>query len=312
VTVPQVQISARDHYLALLDPLPLSGAIAIASVLYRESRLDPGSQGVQATERGGVRNPHGAYGIASWNGPRQQDYTTFCDVNHLEYDNLYNQLDFVLHEMANHYPLSWAAIRSGAAYQSIIEVVVDEYENPKDKAAEIRDAIVIADALAKAPLTHAPSPAPAPTPVPAPLPQAPRPPTPPPTPPPIVSSADIHHTTFQDNVGRYRDFLITERDSVVAEFNSEISALNALLSSQATSAATQGPILMNQTKPAIASTGVWGSIISIGVPFLSQIADTLGHSVDPKLQAIGSILGGLLALYGRVSATAQITGVLKS
>lgn len=65
-------------------------------------------------------------------------------------------------------------------------------------------------------------------------------------------------------------------------------------------------------KPALASSGVWGGIIAAGVPLLSQLSDYMGHSVDPRLQLAGSVIGGLLAIYGRVTAAAPVSGVLKS
>lgn len=152
MSVPQVQLTARTHYLSLPNPLPLNGAIAIPSVLYRESGLRPGSQGVQSTEHGGVLNPRGAYGIASWNGPRQGDLKDFCDERGLSYDSLEAQLDFVLHEAANGYPVTWAAIRSSASLEAVVKTFVEDYERPKNPAAEIADAIRIARALAAVPV----------------------------------------------------------------------------------------------------------------------------------------------------------------
>jgi hypothetical protein len=68
---------------------------------------------------------------------------------------------------------------------------------------------------------------------------------------------------------------------------------------------------MNGTKAAIASTGVWGALIAMAMPILNQVAVGMGDSVDPKIQAAGVIIGGLLSIYGRVTATAKVTGVLK-
>jgi hypothetical protein len=143
-------VRAVIFYLSLPDPLPKAGAVALVSVLYRESRLKPGSQGNQASEHGGVLNPTGAYGIASWNGPRQQALKDFCDkhIPVLAYGALDSQLLFVLTEMANSYQKTWAAVRNPAlSYGEIIAAIVREYENPKEPEPEIADAIAYAREL---------------------------------------------------------------------------------------------------------------------------------------------------------------------
>jgi hypothetical protein len=63
-------------------------------------------------------------------------------------------------------------------------------------------------------------------------------------------------------------------------------------------------------KAAIASTGVWGSALAAFIPIASLIGDALGHSSDPKLVMIGSVLAACLGLYGRITATAPIVGVI--
>lgn len=229
MSVPQVQITARDHYLGLADPLPLDGAVALCAVLYRESGLKPGSQGVQGTEHGGVLNPRGAYGIASWNGPRQGDLKDFCDKRVLPYDRLEPQLDFVLHEMAGSYPLSWAAVRSSAFFETIIRTVVEEYERPKNPSAEISDAIRIGAALGGVPLTGARSPSPAPrVPVPT-LPQiAPGGPRPAPGLPPMSSTAAGRISAGLDLLRQMRDARVAElaaADPEVVACEAAISAL---------------------------------------------------------------------------------------
>lgn len=62
-------------------------------------------------------------------------------------------------------------------------------------------------------------------------------------------------------------------------------------------------------KPAISSKSFWGSVITLVVPVVSYVADTMGASVDPKMQMAGSALGGLLALYGTMTRTAPISGI---
>ena len=108
--VPKVQITARDYYV-LTKGIPLGAAVALVSVLYYESKLNPGSQGYQTTETPGALNSYGAYGIASWNRPRQQDLLNFATQHNLAVNALDTQLAFVLTEIANSYPNCWAAIQ---------------------------------------------------------------------------------------------------------------------------------------------------------------------------------------------------------
>jgi hypothetical protein len=143
-----VGVKAVQYYLGLPDPLPKVGAVALVSVFHRESNLRPGGQGTQASEHPGALNPSGAYGIASWNGPRQQALKDFCDKHQLAYDSLTSQLSFALHEIANGYPKTWAAVRdTGLSYGQIIPTIVREYENPKEPDPEIADATAYAREL---------------------------------------------------------------------------------------------------------------------------------------------------------------------
>jgi hypothetical protein len=132
---PTVLVHAVRYLLG--KGLPLNGAVAVAVVLYCESMLNTGSQGVQSTEHGGVLNPDGAYGIASWNGPRQARLQAFCERQGIDVTLLEAQLYFVLNECANFYPKSWAAIRSDQSANDIIITFVADYETPKDIPAEV-------------------------------------------------------------------------------------------------------------------------------------------------------------------------------
>jgi hypothetical protein len=153
-----IQAFAAKHFID--KGLPVNGAVALACVLYFESKLNPGSQGVQSTEHGGVLNRQGAVGIASWNGPedqskigdpvhdRQAALAAHAQKHGLAWNALETQLDFVLNEIANRYPRSWAAIRAGAwTCADIIAVLVAEYENPADHAKEIAGAVEFAGPL---------------------------------------------------------------------------------------------------------------------------------------------------------------------
>jgi hypothetical protein len=92
-----------------------------------------------------VLNPSGAYGIASWNGPRQAALAAFASTKGLDVALVNTQLLFVLTEAANSYPKVWAAITNpNLTYDQIIPIFVADYENPADHAKEIAAALAIA------------------------------------------------------------------------------------------------------------------------------------------------------------------------
>jgi len=64
-------------------------------------------------------------------------------------------------------------------------------------------------------------------------------------------------------------------------------------------------------KSALASIGIWGSLLSI-VPVLLDTALDLGTigALGPHSAAIVAGVGGLISLYGRLTATKKITSVL--
>lgn len=144
MTTPLIAQTAIQHYLG--KGLSKDTAVGIVSCLYYESKLAPGSQGVQSTETPGALNPSGAYGIASWNGPRQAALAAFASSKGLDPSKLETQLDFVLTESANSYPKVWAAIQNGARYQDLIPIFVADYENPADHQKEIDAAMGYANA----------------------------------------------------------------------------------------------------------------------------------------------------------------------
>lgn len=134
---------AVEHYLG--KGLTKDASVGIVAVLMAESSLNPGSQGVQSTETPGALNPSGAYGVASWNGPRQAALQSFATKKGMNPADLNTQLDFVLTEAANSYPAMWAAIRDpSTTYAEMITAMVDTYEVPADKAGEIARAMTFA------------------------------------------------------------------------------------------------------------------------------------------------------------------------
>ena len=64
---------------------------------------------------------------------------------------------------------------------------------------------------------------------------------------------------------------------------------------------------MNESKPALASSGVWGALIA-GISAGLMLAGVKVEGLDDPdlpLQISGAI-GAVLALYGRIKATAEI------
>ena len=70
---------------------------------------------------------------------------------------------------------------------------------------------------------------------------------------------------------------------------------------------------MNETKPAIASSSVWGAIIA-GLSAGLMLAGVKVEGIDdPELPLqISGAIGAVLALYGRLRASAEINGWIRS
>ena len=76
---------------------------------------------------------------------------------------------------------------------------------------------------------------------------------------------------------------------------------------------------MNTTKPAIASTTVWGSLIALFGAFAPLILSAVGVKAPVDQAATVSTItqlatgfGAAVALYGRLTATKSISGVTTS
>lgn len=329
-TVPQVQITARDYYV-LTKGIPLGAAIALVSVLYYESHLNPGSQGYQPTEAQGqprqVLNPHGAYGIASWNGDRQGDLLDYATAHNLAVSALDTQLAFVLTEIANSYPNCWAAIRSTASYQAIISILVDEYEDPKNKPAEINGALAIAGPLAALP---PPQPAP-PVAVPAaPTPKVPTPTTPPSAAPaglpPISASSAGRRAAEQSYIAEMLNQLLAEQAQIAEEIAAfqQMAAGLGKLNPAPTTQLSFSPVLppptaepaattITQTQGMQAMLGTNWITTLFGSGSIASVVATLGvdayYKQMPDAQTM-SILGGLLSTgFGLIKAKdGNVTG----
>jgi len=162
-SVPKIALDALQIYLGrgvARDP-----AIGIVSVLYAgESKLNTGPQpGSAGTDRGGVLYKDGAFGIASWNGDRQDALAKFAakkkpgDSNYV--NTLECQLLFVLTECANDYPSVWTAIQSYPCDQ-VIDIFVKQYERPANPQGEIARSLAFAKELDAASLLLQPLPPP--------------------------------------------------------------------------------------------------------------------------------------------------------
>ena len=161
--------TAIAHYLS--KGLSKDVAVGLTAVLNAESSLNPLAENNSGTDTGGVLNPQGSYGLAQWNGPRQQALATFAQKKGLSPSDMGVQLDFVLTEAANSYPELWAAIqKSGTTYPDLITAMVDTYEIPADKPAEIARAIGYAKNYYTMVVEPAPVSTPTPMPVPTPAP----------------------------------------------------------------------------------------------------------------------------------------------
>jgi hypothetical protein len=287
---------------------------------------------------GGVAEALKSGGIAEWLGDRKTAYIAFAGRAETRLrlakgsllNDLGTQCDFVVYELQTNPSYDtlyhWLTVDTGRSIATLTYNFCWIYENPAKATANLDNRVAHAEAVvAKARLLKTPQPSP-----PVPIPQAPPTPiilpsAPPSGPPPISASAAGRQLAVLDNLEAMRNAYLTERAAIDKELViiettiADFGKLASLPIPPALQIPTVDPqrktsmsTPMSTTKPAIASTGVWGAIIAAGIPIISMIADSMGHSVDPKLQAAGSILGGLLALYGRISATSQITGVMKA
>lgn len=68
---------------------------------------------------------------------------------------------------------------------------------------------------------------------------------------------------------------------------------------------------MNDTKAWYTSVGTWGGILAVIVPLVGMafhlnISDVQTQEIAAYLAAVGSVVAGGIALYGRIKATKQI------
>ena len=67
---------------------------------------------------------------------------------------------------------------------------------------------------------------------------------------------------------------------------------------------------MNNFKGVLSSKGVWGGLIVVLSALLGMFGYTIGledqQALTDAVSQIGAIVGGLLAIYGRITATKRI------
>jgi Phage tail lysozyme len=162
MTLTSTEQQAMDYYTQkrqLTDQV----AAGILVVLNYESKLNPLAENNTGTDAGGAINPRGAFGLAQWNGLRQNNLQLFAKkyysgLGASPWTDLTVQLAFVLTESAGFsdgtaptgYPRFWLAITNPAVtYQDLITVMVQTYEVPADPVPEISGAKTTAEQLIK-------------------------------------------------------------------------------------------------------------------------------------------------------------------
>jgi hypothetical protein len=143
--VAQAALDAVAHYQS--KGIAIGPAVGIVAVCLVESGLNPAAENNTGTETPGVLNPKGSYGIAQWNGPRQAALQAFATAKGESPSALNTQLDFILTECANSYPVVWSAIQAGVDYSSFVTTFVQNYERPANPTAEIAAAMTYAQQI---------------------------------------------------------------------------------------------------------------------------------------------------------------------
>ena len=165
MAIPAAAEKAIGYYIGQKG-LSKDVATGIAAVLYTESKLDPVSENNTGTETPGAINPHGSYGVAQWNGPRQQKLRDFATKKGADPALVETQLAFVLTEAANSYPKFWSVIQQvDATYTDVINAMVTYYEVPANIPAEITTAMNHAKEFYAETIVPTSTPTPVPAPV---------------------------------------------------------------------------------------------------------------------------------------------------
>lgn len=113
-------------------------AAGIVAGLSGEStpNLNTGAQGSTSTENGGVLS-NAAFGIANWNGSRQQDLLDYANSTGQDVNALSTQLGFVNSELNGKYTTALSGITSAGSSQDALSSFVVSYEISADQQGDI-------------------------------------------------------------------------------------------------------------------------------------------------------------------------------
>lgn len=139
-TVPGAAPAQSAYGMYRQAGLPDTGARAVIAGLMGEAgtKLDPTATNNLGTEAGGAINPNGAFGVAQWNGSRQEQLLNFARQTGGNPRSADTQHKFVVWEMQHNYPDVWQAMNDpNLSPQDKLAAFVNRYENPKDKAGAI-------------------------------------------------------------------------------------------------------------------------------------------------------------------------------
>lgn len=120
--------------------LPHSGASSLIANLSGESGpgLDPNAMNNSGTDAGGIINPKGAFGVAQWNGPRQEQLLNFSRQAGLDPSDREAQLKFTAWDLQNNYPDLWNQLKDpNSDPKANLQRIVAEYERPADVPGEV-------------------------------------------------------------------------------------------------------------------------------------------------------------------------------
>lgn len=193
---------AFEYYLT--KGIGRNAAAGIVGVLEFESGLNPLAENNSGSETGGAINSKGSYGLAQWNGPRQQSLANFAAVKGYNVASLNTQLDFVLTECANSFSNVWTAIETNMDVIPFISLFVRTYENPAKPEPEIAGALATAQSLLALPVTTPALPATAPV-------------------QPISATADPELAALEALYAIMTPFPATARSRMVAYLNARLS-----------------------------------------------------------------------------------------
>jgi hypothetical protein len=288
-----------------------------------------------------VNADHGSGGFLEWRdspgAPRKTRLAAFADQRGQNLrDDLGTQCDYCIWELATYFPALDKQLRDPGprTIENLTANFMDWYENPAPATANLDNRIAHARSALIDWNTNQSSVQPQPAPeapwttsrAPQVIPSTPPVSIPSPASPPTAATAGRQAAVLEQMLALQKSFadeiaaLLREKapiDKMVEEYSKLIPAV-PIVAPQLTNQGTKPVTYVNPPgtlaaagKAAINSTTIWGSILAGGSPLVSIVLDQMGHSTNPNIVSAGSIIGALLAIYGRVTATAPVTGIIK-